>query len=113
MYTDTLPPVSNRATWDESIQCFDDEQGSPLDISEATEIVVEIAECGRAVLSAKLSAGQIILGGTTGVFSFTFTATQMGSLCAKTYDFNVLVTVNGETLQAVAAQLPVISGIDR
>jgi hypothetical protein len=113
MYTETLPPRSNRATWDDSLQCFEDEQGTPLDISTATEIIVEIADCGCSVLSAKLSAGQILLGGTTGVFSFVFSATQMGSLCAKTYDFNVLVTVNGETLQAVAAQLPVINGRDR
>lgn len=113
MYTDTLPPVSNRATWDESVQCFEDEGNSPLDISTATEIVVEVADCGRAVLSAKLSAGQIYLGGTTGVFSFVFSADQMRVLCARTYDFNVLVTVNGETLQAIAAQLPVINGTDR
>jgi len=113
MYTETLPPVSNRATFDESIQCFEDEQGAPLDISAATEIIVEIADCGRACLSAKLSAGQIVLGGTTGVFSFVFSAEQMGSLCPKTYDFNVLVTVNGETEQAIAAQLPVINGRDR
>lgn len=113
MYTDTLPPVSNRATWDESVQCFEDEGNSPLDISSATEILVEVADCGRAVLSARLSAGQVSIGGTIGVFSFLFTADQMRVLCARTYDFNVLITVNGETLQAVAAQLPVINGIDR
>lgn len=113
MYRKTLPPVSNRATFEESVQCYEDEQGTPLDISTATEILVEIADCGRAVLSAKLSAGQIVLGGTTGVFTFTFSADQMGALCAKSYDFNVLVTVNGETEQAIAAQLPVINGRDR
>lgn len=113
MYTDTLPPVSNRATFEESVQCFGDEQNAPLDISAATEILVEIADCGRCVLSARLSAGQVFLGGTTGVFSFVFSAEQMGSLCAKTYDFNVLVTTGGETAQAMASQLPVINGYDR
>lgn len=113
MYTETLPPVSNRATWDESVQCSEDEAGTPLDISTATEILVEIADCGCRVLSATLSAGQIVLGGTTGVFSFVFTADQMGALCAKTYDFNVLITVDGETSQAIAAQLPVINGRNR
>lgn len=110
MYTDTLPPVSNRATWDESVQCLEDEHGTPLDISNATEIVVEIAEFGCAQLSARLSAGQVFLGDAAGVFSFVFSADQMHSLCARTYDFNVLITVGGEVVQAIAAQLPVING---
>jgi hypothetical protein len=113
MYTDTLPPVSNRATFEEAVQCFDDEQNAPLDISEATEILIEIADCGCAVLSARLSAGQVFIAETVGVFSFVFSAEQMGCLCAKTYDFNVLVTAGGETAQAMASQLPVINGYDR
>lgn len=113
MYTETLPPRSNRATWNDSIQCFDDETNTPIDISAATEIVVEIADCGCPILSAKLSAAQITIEETVGVFSFAFSADQMSSLCAKTYDFNCLVTIDGETEQAIAAQLPIINGRDR
>jgi hypothetical protein len=55
----------------------------------------------------------VFIAETVGVFSFVFSAEQMGCLCAKTYDFNVLVTAGGETAQAMASQLPVINGYDR
>jgi hypothetical protein len=112
MYSGTLPPVSNKATWDDTVQCIDDETNAPFDISTATEIVVEVADCGRSVLKATLSGGTVLLGGT-GIFSFTFTPSQMCALCAKTYDFNCFVTMAGETVQVVAAQLPVIDGRNR
>jgi len=113
MYTETLPPRSNRATWNESVECLEDEQGTPLDISTATEILVEIADCGCVALSARLSSGEVTRSDTTGVFSFAFSADQMRSLAPKTYDFNCLITVDGETEQAIAAQLPIIDGRDR
>lgn len=112
MYSGTRPPVSNKALWDDSIQCIDDEANEPIDISTATEIKVEVADCGRAVLTDSLTAGTVFLSGI-GIFSFVFTADQMGALCAKTYDFNCFVTLNGEVLQPVAAQLPVIDGRNR
>lgn len=109
MYQDTLPPVSSRATWSESIECIDDEDNTPIDISQATEIVVQISDCGCVKLKASLSGGTIALG-AIGVFSFAFSKDQMGALCAKTYDFDCLVTMAGETEQPIAAQLPVIEG---
>jgi hypothetical protein len=109
MYKGTLPPVSNRATWSESIECFDDEDNTPIDISQATEIIVQVSDCGCVKLKASLTEGTVTFG-ATGVFSFTFSKAQMGALCAKTYDFDCLVTMAGETEQPIAAQLPVIEG---
>ncbi len=112
MYTGTLPPVSNRATWSEDVQCFDDESNSAIDISAATAIEFEVRDGCNAVLTATYP-GTITLGGTTGVFSFAFTADQMRALCAKTYDIGCTVTLAGETIQVIAGQLPVTDGFVR
>lgn len=109
MYTGTLPPVSNRATWSEDVQCFDDEANSAIDISAATAIALEVFDGCNVVLSASYP-GTITLGGTTGVFSFAFTAEQMRALCAKTYDIGCTVTFEGETIQVIAGHLPVVNG---
>jgi hypothetical protein len=112
MYTGTLPPVSNRATWSEDVQCFDDEDNSAIDISAATAIELEVRDGCNVVLTASYP-GSITLSATTGVFSFSFTADQMRALCAKTYDIGCTVTLEGETIQIIAGQLPVTNGYVR
>ncbi len=111
----SLQPVSNRATWTESVQVYNDEDGQPFDISNATDIELQVRDpaCCAAVLTATKSGGSIVLEPSTGVFTFTFSKDQMGSLCAKTYDVGCVATVNGETIQLVIGTLPVLEGVAR
>lgn len=108
MYTGTLPPVVRGATWSESIQCFDDQDNSAIDISAATEILFQISERGYARLAARLSDGSIYLGGTTGVFSFDLAIPS--DFCPKTYDVTCVVTLEGRAVPVIVAYLPIIDG---
>lgn len=113
MYQGSLPPRSNKASWSDSIQIFDDTTGDAVDISAATAISVRARdrETCATVLEATLANGAISLPAQTGVISFSFTETQMGSLCAKSYDFGLLLTISGSTSQIILGTLPVIEGL--
>jgi hypothetical protein len=108
MYTGTLPPVMRGTTWSESVQCFDDQDNSAIDISAASEILFQISEGGCVRLAARLSDGSIYLGGTTGVFSFDLTIPS--NFCPKTYDVTCLVTLEGKPIPVIVAYLPIIDG---
>jgi hypothetical protein len=115
MIDGSLPPVSNRADWPDSHAFYitDDEDGTEIDLTTATEITLQIARDYRCSpsLSARLSQGTIEIDGAT--FSPTFTASQMGALCAGTYEVGITVVVDGKTIQLFAGSLPVIDGIVR
>jgi hypothetical protein len=121
MLTGTLSPVSNQADW---IECFgidDAETGEPIDLSEASEIEIEICEqhCGhgrdygtstrRALQSATLSDETITLP-ETGIFEWSFTAAQMQTLCAGTYDVRLRITKDDIVTQLLIGTLPVLAG---
>lgn len=111
MFTGTLDPVSNKADWIETFEVFDDETGDPVDLSTATEIEVEIKTRGKDYVHQSAS----LTGGTvehveTGVIQWTFTDSQMATLCAGTYDAKVRITKDDIVTQLVIGSLPVLDG---
>lgn len=104
-----LPPVSNRVPWIDDYKLTDDENGQPFDISDATEITVEIfdPEESTAKLSATLTGGSITRI-ETGVFEWTFTQAQMQTLLPKVYDLNISIVKDEIPVMLMICALPVI-----
>lgn len=114
MFTGALNPASNKATWSVLYQFVDSETDEAIDLSNADEITVQVRDqksCSP-VLSGSLSGGQVALV-ETGVFQWTFSASQMNALCAKTYDVGCTIEQDGQTVQILIGTLPVLDGIIR
>jgi hypothetical protein len=112
MFTGTLAPVTNADDWIESFKLTDADTGDAIDISAATEIKVIIRD--RRTLAEEISA--TLTGGTitrpeTGVFEWTFTASQMGGLdAATTYEVVIRITIDSISNALVIGTLPVLNG---
>ena len=111
MLTGTLTPVSNKADWAESFEILDDETGEQIDLSDATEIVIEIKSKSRdnVLLSASLT-GDTVEFVEDGVFQWSFTAAQMTTLCSGTYDVRCRITKDAIVTQLIIGTLPVLDG---
>lgn len=109
-----MKAVSNRATWSEAVEIFDDTTDAPLDISAATEIKLQVHEddpfCRSPRLSASLTGGTITIENQTGVFTFEFSASQMNGLCPRTYKVGAIAVVAGKTIQLLIGNLPIVEG---
>lgn len=112
MYTGTLDPVSNRATWIVNYEITDVETGDLIDLSGVDEITIEIRDpkTQSAILTGTKTGGDIVIS-DTGVFTWTFSATDMRTLCAKTYEVGCTLTDNSETVQLMIGTLPVYDGV--
>ena len=108
MYQGTRPPVVRGTTWSDSIQCYDDSDNTPIDISAATEIEIQVRDCGCAVLTARLTDSLIYLDDTTCVFSFDITIPA--NILAKTYEFGCNITLEGKVIPVAVGYLPIIDG---
>jgi hypothetical protein len=111
MLTGTLSEVSNQADWIEAFELIDTDTDEAVDVSDATEIEIEIKTKGRdnVLLSATLT-DETIEHIETGVFQWTFTATQMATLCAGTYDVKLRITKDSIVTQLFIGTLPVVDG---
>jgi hypothetical protein len=117
MKTGTLEPASNAATWTDTIEFYDDETGDPL-FTEATvathpdEITLKVrrAHSDTEELSGSLTGGELVIVGD-GIVEFTFSATAMAALDARTYEVGVLYTQEDVTTQIILGTLPVLKGL--
>lgn len=112
MFTGTLPPVSNRATWTDDYELRDIETGDLIDLSTATEITIEARALSSASpeLTLSLTGGDITIVGT-GVFEWRAEASAMRNLCAKTYEIGCTIEIGDDTAQLIIGRLPVLDGI--
>jgi hypothetical protein len=113
MYQGSIPTGSNRATYNQDFQIFDDESGDGLDLTDAV-ITFEVRRpgCASAELSATTTNGSIVITDSDeGQFELTLTATQMRTLCAQQYEVGLTILQNGETTQFIAGTFAVIDGI--
>lgn len=87
MFMGALPPASNRATWSVLYELVDSDTDEAIDISGANEITVHVRDqrSKSPVLTGKLSSGEVAHV-DTGIFRWTFSASQMSALCANTYE---------------------------
>jgi hypothetical protein len=117
MKTGTLEPVSNSATWTDTIEFYDDETGDPLftELTEAThpdEITLKVRDPSNdnTVLSGTLTGGDIAIA-ADGVVEFTFSSDAMAALDPKTYEVGLLYTQEDVTTQIILGTLPVLKGL--
>lgn len=107
----TLEPVTNRQTWTDQCEVRD-EDDVLIDLSAATIVLgVRDKNTKDAVLTAKTADGTITIQ-TTGVFEFSFTETQMRTVCAsKAYEVGCTIELNGATMQFFIGTISVLDGI--
>lgn len=109
MYTGTLDPASNKATFRRAFEIIDDETDEAIDLTSAT-IVFEIREPKSNAVLLSATNGDGITFGDTGVFVVRFTEDDMGGLEPLTYDIGCTVT-NSDTEQFIIATMTVLDGV--
>jgi hypothetical protein len=113
MFIATLPPVSNRASWIESVELTDEETGEPIDLTGCDiEVAVRPQGTTRPCLQASTGDDTVAIV-DTGVFQFTFTPDQMRSQCVGTYDVGATISRDGETAQIVIGSVSILDGVVR
>jgi hypothetical protein len=124
MYDGHLATLSNRQSWNDSVELLDNDTGEPVDISTATEIAVQVAPRGGVdlggyggasfgttpLLTASLSNGKV-QHVQTGIFSFAFTKSDMRQLCGGIYSIEITIEKDGETESLILGSLPVREGV--
>jgi hypothetical protein len=113
MYIGSLPVASNRATYNQAFQLYDDEDDEGVDLTGAL-ITVEIRKpgCPSAEISATATNGLIVVSDTNdGQFELTIPVARMRNLDRSTYECGITIEQNGETTQFFAGTIPVIDGI--
>ena len=112
MFNGSLDPVSNKATWIVNYELSDADTGDLIDLSSVDEITVEVRDAvsKASLLTASKTGGDVVIS-DTGVFTWTFTATQMRTLGAKTYEVGCTIEDNDEVAQLLIGTLPVHDGI--
>lgn len=108
MYIGSLPVASNRATYSQEFQLYDDEDGEGVSLADAT-ITVELREPGTE--TALLTGTTTVTDESAGAFTLSFTTTQMRTLCAMQYEIGITIEQNDETIQYLIGTLPVLDGI--
>lgn len=115
MRIDTLPAVSNKATYVGDYTLFDDDTGDTIDLSDVDEITIAIRDPQSQVLvlSGTYTGGEIsVVGATTdGTFEWRFEADDMGALDAKTYEVGLTIEQDDDVIQLIIGRLPVLDGI--
>lgn len=116
MYQGTIQAISNRADWPDShaFELYDDVSNDVIDLTTATALTLEVTQrgCCHPTLIASLSNGKLVLQGTD-TFLPTWTASELGVLCAGTYDIACTAVVDGKTIQILIGSLPVLEGYIR
>jgi hypothetical protein len=112
MYIGSLSVASNRATYEQDFQIYDDEQDEGVSLAGAT-ITLEVRRpgCSSAELSATIGNGIAVTDVDEGEFELTFTASQMRNLDPMTYECGITITQNDETVQFLIGTLPVLDGV--
>ena len=113
MYIGSLPTASNRATYNQDFQLYDDENNEGIDLTGAV-ITLEVRKpgCTSTELTATTGNGRIVVTDTDeGQFELTFTATEMRNLEQMTYECGITILQNDETTQYFIGTLPVLDGI--
>jgi hypothetical protein len=112
MYIGTLKTGSNRATYTEAFQVYDDEDSEGLDLTDATiTVAIRRPNCSTPELTLTNDDGVEITDSDEGHFELTITATQMRTLCAMTYECGITIEQNDETTQYLIGKLPVLDGV--
>ena len=121
MYQGTLPAVTNRADWEETVLLFVSETGEPFDATGAS-VVVQLSRCppdrrgwdygfydtSGWALSATTENGRAVAGPEG--FTFHFSRADMSSVCPGTYVIGATLERDDFTTQILLGTVPVLGG---
>ena len=113
MYIGSLPQASNRATYTQDFQIYDDEDNEGINLAGAT-ITLEIRRpgCRPPEVAATIDNGRIIVvDENEGQFELSIEVSEMRKLCPMTYECGITIEQNDETTQYFIGTLPVLDGI--
>lgn len=112
MYIASLEAVSTREDWTVPVEVTDPDTDDAIDITDA-EITLSVRDKKTKVqlLTATVGSGITIDDGPAGMFSWTFTASQMGALCEGVHEVGVVIEVNSVKTQLLIGTVPVLDGI--
>src|SRR5262245_27322170 len=112
MFIGSLPAASNRATYSQSFQLYDDENDTGVSLADAT-IVLDIRRPGSASpeISCSNGDGIAVTDEGDGQFELTIAAGAMRNLHPLQYECGITIAQNGETTQYFIGTLPVLDGI--
>jgi hypothetical protein len=114
MYIGNLPPASNRGTYTQDFQIFDDETDEGIDLTGAT-ITLEIRKPGSKSPQITATNGGdariVVTDGDEGQFELTIPVATMRSLDQMQYECGITIEQNDETTQYFIGTLPVLDGI--
>jgi hypothetical protein len=109
MLQGSLGVLSNRETYIQDIQAFD-EDDEVIDLTGAT-IVFEMRDrqTKQSALIASTANTKVVIATTT--FTVTFDTTDTATLCAKQYDLGVTILIASVTTQLFAGTIDVVDGV--
>lgn len=129
MFRSAFPAITNRQSFIDEVEVLDADDGTPVDLT-GCRIVVGIRLRHYqgwgwdywpypAAPSLYVDAPRLVAStddGTVtipdlGVFFFNFTFTQIASLRPAIYDVGATVTRDGEEVELLLGQLPVLDGV--
>jgi hypothetical protein len=109
-----LAPVTNRETWTDTFSLIDSVTGDPYDLTDVTAVVFEVRDASQGcctVLSASIGNGVTIEDDDIGSFiSIRFETSSMRQLCAKQYEFGLVISKDGDDIEIVGT-IPIVDGI--
>jgi hypothetical protein len=106
MYIGSLKPTTNRSSWLEIFELYDDETNEPVDLTGST-IVLQFRD--PACCTPRFTATVAIID--IGKFQASGTLQQMRSLCAQTYDVGCTIARDDETAEYIVGTIAIMDGI--
>src|SRR6185369_446808 len=103
MFTGSLPPTSNRETWQLIITLTDPDTNTAPDLTGATATLgVRPDEQSLCILTGSTDDGHITIDTDAGTLTSLFSDTEMRNLSAGEYDIGIMLTVDGQKHQLLA-----------
>jgi hypothetical protein len=107
--------VSSLETWITTIELYDDNDNSAINLSAVEDIIVSLRdpETKKTVLTASLDTGEIVLSLDNLSAVLTVPRSRMSALDAKTYEIGLRViwTANTNERQYILGTMAVVEGL--
>jgi|SRR5215471_1713745 len=110
MYSGGLKPISNLATWTDTVEIISVDDGTPLDFTDVTEVTLTVADRSQNLLVLKKSTGDIILP-TNGVIQWRAEATVMAGMVPGNFYVGILISTSTDAVQLFLGTLSIVRGL--
>ena len=113
MHIGNLPVASNRASYRQDFQVYDDETDEGIDLTDAViTLAIRRPGCTSPELTATTADGRIVItGADDGRFELTFGDADMRALDQMSYECGITIEQNGDVVQYFIGSLPVMDGV--